>query len=415
MDKTPAISIKNLTKIFKLYKHPADMIKELFLRKSYHRDFTALDNISFDIKKGEIVGIVGPNGSGKSTLLKIIAGTLDKTSGYLRTNGRISAILELGLGFNSEQTGRENIYNGAMVFGMGRKEIDKKIQSIIDFSELGQFIDQPFKTYSSGMQTRLTFSVASAIDPEILIIDEALAAGDTFFMAKCTERIHEICASGATVLFVSHFLPTVQKLCSRAIYLKKGEIIKDGPSGDVCQTYQNDIMEEISEKLRHENAVNYSKKARKWQKGPIDFTKVQILDKEQKEKYSFHQNDKLTIRLNYLAKKPLKNISAWIVIYRSDGVFATSFLSCNPYQELGEFKGDGYVDITWDKIYLCEGQYVISCGLYPYEEKKLLSTLPTDSYVYHDKCYKFQIKQKGWPSLAIYEQPAKVTNKVIKK
>jgi len=410
MEKDYAIEIKNLSKTYKVYRHPSDLLKEIIFRRPFHENFDALKNINLKIKRGEVVGVIGRNGSGKSTLLKILAGTLDKTEGEVKVDGRVSAILDLGLGFNPEYTGRENIYNGALVLGMSKKEIEKKLPKIIEFSELEEFIDRPFKTYSAGMQARLTFSVASEIEPDILVIDEALAAGDMFFMTKCMNKITQMCQSGATVLLVSHSLPTVRKLCQRAIYLDHGKIIQDGPADFVCNTYENSVMKELSQKLKQEN-VNYSPVKKIWKKkGPIDIARVQILDSKGKETYTFRQYDKLTFRIYYKATKPLKNISAWVVFFRSDGVPAMSFVSCIPYIDLGTLKDEGYIDITWDEIYLGEAEYLISCGLYPYKRKKPLGSLPLESYVWHDKRYKLKIYARYWPTITVYDQPAKIKN-----
>lgn len=418
-----AISVRNLSKIFQLYHRPADILKEFLLHREYHQKFEALKSVNFDIYRGEVVGIIGPNGSGKSTLLKIISGNLDKTKGSIKVTGKVSAVLELGLGFNPEYTGRENIYNGAMILGMTKKEISQKIDSIIAFSELDKFIDRPFKTYSAGMQARLTFSVAVALKPEIMIIDEALAAGDNYFVAKCMEKIEDMCRSGATVLFVSHSLPTVQKLCHRAIYLDHGQIISIGDANKVCELYQQSIMKEISEKLRKENliatqasrSIDYSPESGIWKRGDyIDITKIKILNNKGKESYSFYQNDCLTFRIYYKATRPLKNMSVWATFHRADGVMATSFISCIPYRNIGIMEDKGYLNLIWKNIYLGEGDYLISCGLYKYSKNKPLGNLPLDSYVRHDKRYKIRINARIWPLLSVYEQPVIINHVRIK-
>ena len=203
MNKNTAIKVQNLTKTYKLYDKPMDRLKESLhpLKKKYHKDFYALNDVSFEIKKGETVGIIGKNGSGKSTLLKIITGVLTPTSGRVNVNGKISAILELGAGFNNEMTGIENIYLNTSINGMNKQETNKIIDEIVDFAELGEHIYQPIKTYSSGMKARLAFAVAINVDPEILIVDEALSVGDVRFQQKCLRRMEEFKAQNKTILF----------------------------------------------------------------------------------------------------------------------------------------------------------------------------------------------------------------------
>jgi lipopolysaccharide transport system ATP-binding protein len=234
-----AIDARNLTKVYKIYQSPTHRIKEIFLRRPYHKDFKALDGINFSVLKGGTFGIIGENGAGKSTLLKILAKTLRPTSGNLITNGRLAALLELGAGFNPELTGEENIYLNAYLMGLSKGEIDSKKGDIIGFSELGESIARPVKTYSSGMHVRLAFSIATSVDPEILIVDEALSVGDEYFQKKCIDRMMDFRRRGKTIVFCSHSMYHIQELCKRAMWLHNGRIKTVDEAGKTIMEYQN--------------------------------------------------------------------------------------------------------------------------------------------------------------------------------
>lgn len=233
-----AITLTNVSKVFKRYNRPADRLKELFLPgKQRAEEFWALQAINLEIEKGDTVGIIGRNGSGKSTLLQIIAGTLQPTAGELKVNGRVSALLELGSGFNPEFTGRQNVFFNGRILGLNQAEIEAKFDSIAAFADIGQFIDQPVKTYSSGMFVRLGFAVAVHVDPEVFIVDEALAVGDVVFQHKCMRRIKTLMDSGVTTLFVSHEASAVKSLCKSAYMLEKGNLHASGLPNDVFIEY----------------------------------------------------------------------------------------------------------------------------------------------------------------------------------
>lgn len=259
------IEIKNVRKTYQLYEKPVDRFKEALSiqKKSYHTDHYALDRINLDVHKGECVGIIGTNGSGKSTLLKIVTGVLNPTEGEVLVHGKISALLELGTGFNPEYTGRENIFLSGTMNGITRDEMAKKVDDIIDFAEIGEFIDQPVKTYSSGMFARLAFAVAINVEPEILIVDEALSVGDIFFQSKCFRKFNEFKDAGKTILFVSHDMGSIIKYCDRSLLIHKGKQIAVGKSSEVVDIYRKILVNQYDDDDEQETEKDAAEEAEK--------------------------------------------------------------------------------------------------------------------------------------------------------
>ena len=247
-EASPEVSIRldGISKAYKLYGRPFNFFKEALTGRPYHRDKVVLSDVSLTLQKGDILGIIGRNGAGKSTLLKIIAGTLAPSQGTVAINGRVAAILELGTGFNPNYSGRDNVIMSALMRGMSEDAVRRKFDSIVAFAALEDVIDEPFHTYSSGMQARLAFAAATAVEADVLVIDEALAAGDIRFASRSLRRIHEICQSGVTALFVSHVTYHVLQLCSRAIWIDEGRVRMDGPPVDVVRAYEYAMHEEIA-------------------------------------------------------------------------------------------------------------------------------------------------------------------------
>lgn len=258
------IDVRNVSKRFKLYHNPVlGPLKELLRcwpADRLYREYLAINDVSFSVKRGEIVGVIGPNGAGKTTLLKMIAGLLPVREGSISVKGKITALLALGVGVHPEFSGRENIFFNGLLLGMPAEEIRAKTESIIEFSEIGRFIDQPFRTYSSGMKARLLFSISMSVDPDIMIVDEALATGDIAFVRKCERRIRELCDSGATILFVSHNMTQINSLCDRSMLLMKGQLVCDGSPLEVFDKYRELYVqseaERLAEKTRNEKYVS---------------------------------------------------------------------------------------------------------------------------------------------------------------
>ena len=288
------IKVEGISKQFKLYRSPADRIKEIAFRKKYHKDFVALDNISFEVRNGETLGIIGQNGAGKSTLLKILSGIVIPDSGTIHVDGQVTGLLELGTGFNYEMTGLENIYMNGTLIGMTRDEIDQKKQTIIEFSELGEFVHEPIKTYSSGMTMRLAFSIAIHADPTCFLVDEALAVGDAYFQQKCMRKIQEFRADGGSIVFVSHDMNAVRTLCDRALLLDHGHAIEYGDTKPVVDFYENTIIKQIHKGESELSVIKVNTEKNEGKSGlntgEVELRSIKILN-ENDEEISFIESE----------------------------------------------------------------------------------------------------------------------------
>lgn len=326
-----AVRVSDVSKCFEIYEDPRNQLKQFFLprlqrvlgfqQKKYFREFWALRELSFDVKKGESCGIVGMNGSGKSTLLQIITGTLAPTSGEVTTQGRIAALLELGSGFNPEFSGRENVYMNGLLLGYSREQISEKLESIIAFADLGEHFDRLLKTYSSGMQMRLAFSVATAFSPDILIVDEALAVGDAYFQQKCFHRLAEFKEAGGTLLFVSHDANTVKQLCDKALFIDHGQRISHGLPRDVIDLYQGMVAQKTDLGERTLVVVQNGESGASWKKattvstnGEIDLVDFRLLDVDDGPVHHLESEAPLTVQYTVKARQVLDRPAFGLIV-----------------------------------------------------------------------------------------------------
>lgn len=388
-----AIKVTNLSKCYEIYNSPRDRLKQFifpilrrFLGKAptqYFRDFWALKDISFEIKKGETFGVIGKNGSGKSTLLQILCGTLTPTDGLIEINGRVAALLELGSGFNTEFTGRENIYMNAGILGLSKNEIDARFNDIVDFADIGDFLDQPVKTYSSGMYVRLAFSVIVHVDADILIVDEALSVGDMYFQAKCMVKMKKLMKSGVTVLFVSHDISAVKLLCNRAVYLEYGKIITAGLTDEVVDSYYG-VGAKKNEPLHLSTSTEKSKSAiridenylgdqqnfkemaafHRLQNGMVELLNVQLLDENGNilETVDFGQ----TVNLKMVFKASVNLPSAGVAYHIRDRNGFDVIYSDTGIERcyITDLKTNQIMALNWKfKVCLQEGNYTITVTL----------------------------------------------------
>ncbi|MBP7692564.1 MAG: ABC transporter ATP-binding protein [Anaerolineales bacterium] len=382
---TPIITFDSVSKRYRL-RHTRSVREGFILagRRPARSDrfpdqFWALREVSFAITPGEIVGLIGANGAGKSTLLKLISRVSVPSSGRVTTHGRIGALLELGAGFHPELSGRDNIYLNCALLGMSRRETQGKFDAIVAFSELENFIDNPVKHYSSGMFARLAFSVNIHVDPEILLVDEALAVGDQAFQRKCLDRIDALRGQGVTILFVSHALETIRALCARALWLERGRLIADGPAGEVAALYLDRTSDLIASRL----AAAGQGPENRWGNRRVELTRLRFLDERGDERQAFITGETLTISLDYWAAQPVDDPVFGLAIYRADGVHV-----CGPNTgfaglTLGRLEGAGSLRYIVPALPLLDGVYYVSVAV--------VNRTDTETFDFHDRAYSFRM------------------------
>lgn len=386
-----AISIKNVSKNFKVYKDKPLSVKEkiLKLRSNDYKNFHAVNGVSLDIKKGETVGLIGHNGCGKSTLLKLISKILYPDKGNIEVDGRISSLIELGAGFHPDFTGRENIYMNGSIFGLSTSEIDEKIDEIIRFSELEEFIENPVRTYSSGMYMRLAFSVAINVNPEILLIDEILSVGDSNFQKKCYDKIEGFKNSGATIVIVTHDLGTLEKICDRVVWLDKGQIVQQGNADyviDLYMQYMNGKFVEQKQKEHTEKAENVIevqkdeiKNARidefsednRWGNREVEIVKARIINKDNMETDTVLASEKITIEIQYRVNEKLEEYIFGIGFYTADKMLVYGTNTQLDRLKVKDINTEGKVFFEIPSCNLLSGNYKLNVAVVDKDNRAL--------------------------------------------
>jgi ABC-type polysaccharide/polyol phosphate transport system ATPase subunit len=362
-----AIFAQDLSKSYRIYEKPIHRLYDLVLPgKKRHREFWAVRNVYLDIARGSTVGIIGENGAGKSSLLKLLTGITQPTTGSVRVQGRVASLLELGAGFHPEFSGRDNIRLNCSVLGMSDAEIAERFPKIVEFSELGDFIDRPVKTYSSGMYVRLGFSVAASVDPDILLIDEALSVGDEHFRGKCINRLNDFRDQGKTILFVSHDMGAVKSMCQWVVLMDKGEILEQGTAEKVADEYLKRAKARGNERM---SAINRGTSAYpRWGSGEIEVTGIEIVGADGKPAHAFSTGEPFTVRLRWTAHKDSKEPVFGLGLYRSDGTYVNG--SNHQWRDTPIHVRDvragesGEVEMRADALQLLQGQYYLTTFVY---------------------------------------------------
>ncbi len=388
MDNEYALKINNVSKVYRLYSKPIDRLKESLnpMKKVYHKQYYALNNVSFDIKKGECVGVLGTNGAGKSTILKIITGVLNPTEGNVEVNGKISALLELGAGFNSEYTGIENIYLNGTLLGYTREEIDSRVNDILEFADIGDFVYQPVKTYSSGMFVRLAFAVAINIDPEILIVDEALSVGDVFFQTKCYKKFDDFKKSGKTILLVTHSLSSVSKYCDRVIVLDKGKKVDEGETSEMIDLYKKILVNQQEDVTQKENKNVQTNEIEQWKSllslnpktdsygnGKAEIIDFAVIDNKNRIGSYVKKGEYFTIKIKIRFNEEIDDPIAAFTILNPQGTDITGTNTMYEHCPIGKVKKGDIKTVSFrQKLDIQGGEYLISFGCTGFEEGELV-------------------------------------------
>ncbi len=379
----PIIVFDHVSKTFDLHRSRSRSFQEVLVNFGRWRqphiqdDLHALQDVSFTIERGETVGFIGANGAGKSTLLKLIARILEPDSGTVTVNGRVGALLELGAGFHPDLTGRENVYLNASIMGLNRREVDRRFDEIVAFSELERFIDVPVKHYSSGMYVRLGFAVAVNMEPEILLVDEVLAVGDAAFQRKCFERIDRMRVDGVTLLFVSHSADAVRAHCARAIWLDAGSVQADGAAESAVQRYTMHAWEKAEGQLHTENGS-------RWGTGRVQIIQVQLLGKGDRETQLFETGEPLTVVMHYQTQERIERPVFGLAVYRSDGTHITGPNTRFSGLKFPSVEGEGKVLYHIGALPLLEGSYTLSVAVVSEDDSEM--------YDYHDRLYPFRVR-----------------------
>ena len=373
-----AIQVKHLDKMYKLYNKPSDRLRETLGFKVPVREHYALRDVNFQVERGETVGIIGTNGSGKSTILKIITGDLNPTAGEVKVDGRISALLELGAGFNMEYTGIENVYLNGTMMGFSKEEVDARLQDILDFADIGDFVYQPVKSYSSGMFVRLAFAVAINIDPEILIVDEALSVGDVFFQAKCYRKFEEFKKMGKTILFVSHDLSSISRYCDRVILLNKGVKLEEGSPKQMVDMYKQLLVGQDPAKAEEKKEEQKESWSQQFQVNPnmleygtklaeiVDFA---VLDDKDRCTNTIEKSSSFRIRMKVVFHQ---DIQEPIIAYTFKDIKGTEITGTNTLFEKKSVEhsqaGDSCTVTFEQEMFLQGGEYLLSFGCTGYKD-----------------------------------------------